>query len=821
MYCPRCHKGRTRAKFALDGASSCGSLFRIMKKVSVDPPDLRRPRGGPGAGLAFGILIALLVFIVFKDFLLFEKIFLFKDIGSDTMNEHYPHYVHLREYLRSDGIPRWSFQQGAGQNIFPYSINEPTALLLSLFPTRLIPYAVIYVHLLKILLCGVFFFRYLSLLGISAYASGMGALLYTFCGYMVLGGTWRSPPTEAMFVAFLLYAFERFFKQSRWGLIPVAVACAGIDQPYFLYMDTVFLAAYATLRFWEERGPLGRAYAVFLTKLAGLWALGVLMGAVYVMTGVLQMLQSPRVSGEVSLFSKLAAKQILETNTFGQSLTILLRLFSNDLLGAGSAFRGWGNYFEAPLLYAGLLSLLLLPQFFSLSDRKTRRLYGGGCALAVAILVFPFFRYMINLFSGDYYRTISLFLTILIIHLAVRALGLIDGSSKLDRPTLIVTCAVLLVVLFVPYPRLRVDPGLRSAAAAFLAAHTVLLLAMGAGNLGRVSRLLLVASVAAEMGYFAVQTIDARSALTAASLHEKTGYNDYTVDAVAWLNATDTEFFRVTKDYSSSPAMHYSINDAKIQGFRGTSSYYSFNQINYIRFLGEAGVIDPTDELSTHVTDGVEKAHPMIRTMLAVKYALTRRTATNLPQLGYEKVATFGHVHLYKNNFFLPLGYAYDAYMLHSDFKSLEAPVKPLAFLRACVIDPADKGEFAGLESITTVSRDLPADDLVRSMGRLKENSLAISEYRQNLIRGTLRLDRRKILFLSIPFDRGWTATVNGRRQDLRKVNIGFMGLVLDKGEHKIDLAYEPPLARLGAWLSGLGLIAYVGLLICRPSLSP
>ena len=82
--------------------------------------------------------------------------------------------------------------------------------------------------------------------------------------------------------------------------------------------------------------------------------------------------------------------------------------------------------------------------------------------------------------------------------------------------------------------------------------------------------------------------------------------------------AKATGFFRVEKSYASSPAAGVSLNDAKVQGYYGTSSYYSFNPLDYIGFLGALGVIDPTDPAQTNWTPGLKNRFVLQTFALAI-----------------------------------------------------------------------------------------------------------------------------------------------------------------------------------------------------------
>ena len=72
----------------------------------------------------------------------------------------------------------------------------------------------------------------------------------------------------------------------------------------------------------------------------------------------------------------------------------------------------------------------------------------------------------------------------------------------------------------------------------------------------------------------------------------------------------------------------------------------------------------------------------------------------------------------------------------------------------------------------------------------------------------------QEILFFSIPFDKGWKAKVDGKETELIIANIGFTGLLLDKGVHQIELSFTPRLYYLGAIISCIALVLFIMLLL-------
>ena len=61
--------------------------------------------------------------------------------------------------LWKDGQPSWSFAQGMGQNIMPFSLNDPFTLILCLVGPSFVAKGMVYTEVVKIILAGFFFAR--------------------------------------------------------------------------------------------------------------------------------------------------------------------------------------------------------------------------------------------------------------------------------------------------------------------------------------------------------------------------------------------------------------------------------------------------------------------------------------------------------------------------------------------------------------------------------------------------------------------------------------------------------------------------------------
>lgn len=70
------------------------------------------------------------------------------------------------------------------------------------------------------------------------------------------------------------------------------------------------------------------------------------------------------------------------------------------------------------------------------------------------------------------------------------------------------------------------------------------------------------------------------------------------------------------------------------------------------------------------------------------------------------------------------------------------------------------------------------------------------------------------VLFVSIPYDKGWEVLVDGKREQISPVALNaFMGVALQSGEHHIVLEYHTPGKIEGRLLAGVGFILLLALL--------
>ena len=112
--------------------------------------------------------------------------------------------------------------------------------------------------------------------------------------------------------------------------------------------------------------------------------------------------------------------------------------------------------------------------------------------------------------------------------------------------------------------------------------------------------------------------------------------------------------------------------------------------------------------------------------------------------------------------------------------------------------------EFDDISLIT-----VPKKDVLAKLKERKKNSMKQIQYEGNHFRGVYHAKKDQILCVTIPYSKGWKATVNGKCAKIYKANGMFMGIVMKKGTQNVKLDYETPGLKIGACIS---LMAWIGL---------
>ena len=787
----------------------CSIILPCQRKLNINPESkFITPKRSV---LIFILLEFLIIGYVYFDFLVLNKYFLFKDIGSDTINYAYTNFIQISRYLRQSGIPGWAFNQGIGQNIYPFMLGEPFANILYIAGENHLHKAIIYVEACKILLGGFFFYLFLLKIKINPTISIVGAIMFSMSSYMILGGSWYQFSTEAVYAALLLYSYEKYLQDNNPLLLPIPFALIASYQPFNLYWYGLLIILYAMIRTREFL--MSRKFFKHVSIVTGFGFLGAFIAGIFILPNLHQYIYSSRVLGESSQQTYLTDLAILSYVGIVEFLTVIARLFSNDLLGNGNLFSGWDNYLESPMLYTGLISILLFPQYIAQNLKNKKKIIILLCLFLP--FIFPYFRYALWLFTGNYYRTYSFIVSMMLLIGSLKALDKLHINKTINFKILFYTFCVLSCGLFVIFlsKDIKVTNNIAFLIFGLLSAYTAIIFAiMKRGAPYLLNGMLIIIII--EAAFFAKITISDRIALTPSDFEKGKNYKDLTLDGLNEIHLVDKGFFRITKDYFSNNTYEISYNDSKVQNYYGISSYNSFNQWNYVRFLDRVNVIDANDTQSTIWIKG-PNSRLLLLSLLGAKYYFAMEPISEIGQMYFKNKFSIKNLTVYENENVLPLGFAYTRIAAESDHQKLSSFQKDVNLLKLCILSDQDFEQFKKSYNSSDIIQypNYAIDDYSRDINILKEDSFNTSYFSDNYINGNISLDIPGILFFSIPFDDGWKILVNDQIVKPLRINYGFMGIPLDSGEYSISLKFFPPWLWSGCFVSLISLIVYLYLI--------
>ncbi len=84
----------------------------------------------------------------------------------------------------------------------------------------------------------------------------------------------------------------------------------------------------------------------------------------------------------------------------------------------------------------------------------------------------------------------------------------------------------------------------------------------------------------------------------------------------------------------------------------------------------------------------------------------------------------------------------------------------------------------------------------------LRGQSLQLDSFKDTKLNGTVTAHEEGVLFLTIPYDKGWSLKVNGEKQSFMAIDNGLIGVALPAGTHTIEMTYKPAWFMIGLLIS-------------------
>ena len=116
---------------------------------------------------------------------------------------------------------------------------------------------------------------------------------------------------------------------------------------------------------------------------------------------------------------------------------------------------------------------------------------------------------------------------------------------------------------------------------------------------------------------------------------------------------------------------------------------------------------------------------------------------------------------------------------------------------------------------------NLNQESFKQDVAERRKNVCSYFQEGKNSFQAKIDLNEDKMIFFSVPYEKGWTASINGEKAEVVKVDDGLIALKCNAGSNEIQFHYVPQGFKLGMCLSVLsGIIIIVGLFLEKRKLN-
>lgn len=746
---------------------------------------------------------------------------------GDYNAQQIPFYKTCIEAVHSGNLG-WNWQTDLGANFVGsysfYTLGSPFFWFAALFPAAISQYLMAPLLALKIALSSFFAFVYIRRFVTKPQNALIGGLLYAFSGYSMYNIFFNHFHEAIVFFPLLLIGLEEAVINKRRGALALAVAINAFVNYFFFIGECIFLVLYFIARLIGDR-RFRFGFRDFLC-LAFESVCGVLIAGALFVPSIFQVLDVPR---STSMLTDWNFMFYNKNQRYGLILEAMF--FPGEIPARTSMFTEADAKWSSVALYLPLFSLsgviALVKGAAGSASRRMRwlRILLPACLVIVMV---PGLNSSFVLFNYSFY-TRWFYMPELLCALAT---VYVLEHEEFDIGFGAKFCAVatglisLLVMLFPTKKEIETEQG----------KDTVIL----PNILNKMSPAVLVnIGLAVAMLVALIILLRFRKKNTAAGFSMKV--TAVTVACSMALGYYYVGYGRILGprlgSYNEKVSAQIHIDDPDFYRMECLDSMNNINMLWNMSSLKSFTSIIPNSTFELYdllniersVNSAPETKYYALRSLTRVKYLMIpedydeKKRGTSLEELKtFEFVEKQGDYSIYENTAVMPMGYAYDSYVLLDSAKKSGHIDNLMAGSVILSEEQAEKyGDILSKEKAPSLSGDELYEQFLSDVE--ERNSLAAMQFSVNCsgFTAVTDYDRERLVVFSVPFDKGWSGSVSvqgaaAEELELEQVNGGFIGVRVPAGVCELTFTYKTPGGSLGLVCTIVGIVLFGGyILIC------
>lgn len=764
---------------------------------------------------AYGLVISFLFFIPF--IISDSGYFLFY---GDFNVQQVPFYQMCHDAIRSGNI-FWSSTTDLGANFFGsysfYLLGSPFFWLTLPFPSAAVPYLMGPLLMLKFGCASLTGYVYLKRYTKTTRGAMLGGMLYAFSGFSIYNIFFNHFHEAIVIFPLVLAALDSYMYERRRGVFALAVFASCFMNYYFFVGQVTFVVIYWFIRMIMRSWKINVRDFLWLMFES---VLGVIMSGVLLIPSILAVLQNPRVSNAPDGWGAL----LYGSNQ--RYIHILQSFFFPPDIPARPNFTPDSNAKWASL--GAWLPLFSMTGVIGFLQRKQKHWLRVLLPILFLMAFVPILNSSFQLFNSSYYARWFYMLTLMFSLATVCSLDLEEVNwKKAITWTGIITLGIALPIGLMPKTTTEDDVttttfGLESYPGRFWASVAIAMVS-----------LLLLAIIFA---YF--------------RKNQKVFYRMLT-GGVALMTLTYGIFF-IVQGKSHSDSTHgkiipYALNQGAdldlpelsnvrsdfYKAMDNQAMYWQIPSIQAFHSIVPGSIMEfyPTVGVKRDVGSRPETEPYALRSFLSCRWLFDYENDSNdfadknggTPMPGWTYYDTQNGYRIYENQCYIPMGFSYDAYFTREEYDQASESSRCLMLLKGIVLDGADAEKLGGVVESYTRSQTpvYTRDEYFKDCEARKTMACETFAYDNTGFTATFTAEKERIVFFSVPYEDGWSATVNGEAAEIIKANVGFMAVRVPAGTSTIRFNYYTPGLNLGIAMTvgGFAVLAAYGIgyrMICR-----
>ncbi len=696
---------------------------------------------------------------------------------GDFNSQQIPFHYHAHQAVRNGDL-LWDWGTDLGSSFICsysyYLIGSPFFWLSLAFPTKFILYLIPVLLALKYAFAALTSYAYIKRFVKNDSSAVIGAFLYAFSGFQMYNIFFNQFHDVTAFFPLMLIGMEENITRNKRGVFTLTVALMASINYFFFTGQVIFLILYFLMRSCcsDFKITAKKFFLIFAEAV-----MGVGIACIILVPSALSILDNYRVT------EYLYGMDMLTYSDRTRVWRILQNSFMiPEVPACPNLFKDGTGKWSSIAAYLPMFSLIGVFSFLKSKPDKWSSKLIKICALCSVI---PILNSAFYMFNAAYYAR-WYYMPILIMSLVtVQTLERNDIPEKPGIKTCIWLFIAMLVISLLPSKK---DDKVTWFSFAddkiyfYLSLAITLVFFIFAVNIFKrkkqnkefMKRAVALTVIAcfvctATVFYYGISIGPYPHQYIDASIK---GKENITLQ-------TDDEFFRVDMSENCD-------NYAMLWDYSSMRCFHSVVSPSIMEFYDSIGI-------TRDVASRASTAYYSLRGLFSVKYYFDRNNDDEPPNLpGFELHSQQNGFDIYENKYYVPMGFTYDYYITEDKFNSFSELSRSNVLMRAILLNNEQIEKYGSLmESADTWgTENLTRDYYLEYCKERSESACYDFVKSTNGFSAKINTPKPNLVFFSVPYDKGFTAYVNGQETTIEKVSNGFMAVEVPEGESTITFEY-------------------------------